>query len=68
MDPAKVEAWQRFRDQVLSRSDWPRRLWFAAVEDALRAAFGADSRLLAELPGRRRRAAPARARGERLLP
>ena len=48
MDPAKVEAWQRFYDQVLSRSDWPRGLWFAAVEDALRAAFGPDSRLLAD--------------------
>src|SRR5688572_10992761 len=46
MDPAKVKAWQRFYDQVLSRSDWPRGLWFAAVEDALRAAFGPDSRLL----------------------
>ena len=48
MDPAKVKAWQRFYDQVLSGSDWPRGLWFAAVEDALRAAFGADSRLLAD--------------------
>ncbi len=48
MDPAKVKAWQRFYDQVLSRSDWPRGLWFAAVEDALRAAFGPDSRLLAD--------------------
>jgi chromosome segregation ATPase len=47
MDPAKVKAWQRFYNQILSRSDWPRDLWFAAVEDRLRAAFGSDSRLLA---------------------
>jgi hypothetical protein len=46
MDRAK--AWQRFYEQVLSRPDWPRGLRLAAVEDALRAALGAESRLLAD--------------------
>ncbi len=48
MDPAKIDAWQRFRDQVLRPTDWPRGLWFTAVEDGLRAALGAESRLLAD--------------------
>ena len=48
MDPAKVRAWQRFRDRVVSNRNWPRGLWLAAVEDALTAALGADSRLLAD--------------------
>lgn len=48
MDPAQVAAWQRCREQVLSSTDWPRGLWFAAVEDALRRTFGADSPLLAD--------------------
>jgi hypothetical protein len=48
MDRAKAKAWRRFYDQVLSRPDWPRGLRFAAVEDALRAALGTESRLLAD--------------------
>jgi chromosome segregation ATPase len=48
MDPAKARTWQRFRDRVVSNRDWPRSLWLAAVEDALAAALGADSRLLAD--------------------
>ncbi len=48
MDPAKVSAWQCFCDRVLSSTDWPRDLWLAAVEDALAAALGAESRLLAD--------------------
>jgi chromosome segregation ATPase len=48
MGRAEAKAWQRFNDQVLSRPDWPRGLRFAAIEDALRAALGVESRLLAE--------------------
>jgi len=50
MDPAKakVRAWQRFRDRVISNREWPRSLWLAAVEDALAAALGEGSRLLAD--------------------
>ena len=48
MDPAKIEAWQRFREQVLHNPGWPRELWFAALEDGLQAALGDDSRLLAD--------------------
>ncbi len=48
MDPARVKAWQRFRDQVLRPTEWPRGLWFTAVEDGLQAALGAESRLLAD--------------------
>ena len=48
MDPAKVKAWRRFFDRVVSNPNWPRRLWFAAVEDALAAALGSDSRLVAD--------------------
>ena len=48
MDPAKVRAWARFRDRVMGSRNWPRSLWLAAVEDALEAAFGADSRLLSD--------------------
>ena len=48
MDPAKVEAWHRLRDQVLQNPNWPRGLWFTALEDGLRAAFGEESQLLAD--------------------
>jgi chromosome segregation ATPase len=53
MDPAraraaKLRAWQRFGDRVASNPDWPRSLWLAAVEDALAAALGPDSRMFAE--------------------
>jgi hypothetical protein len=44
MDRSKVEAWTRFHDQVIGRGpQWPRELWFAAVEDALAAALGPDT-------------------------
>jgi chromosome segregation ATPase len=45
---AKLTAWQRFGDRVASNPDWPRSLWLAAVEDALTAALGPESRLLAD--------------------
>ena len=48
MDPAKAKAWEHFCDRVLCDTSWPRGLWFAAVEDALAAALGADARLLAD--------------------
>jgi predicted nucleic acid-binding Zn-ribbon protein len=48
MDPAKVKAWQHFRERILYDTSWPRSLWLAAVEDALATALGADSRLLAD--------------------
>jgi hypothetical protein len=48
MDPAKVKAWQRFRERVLYDTSWPRSLWLAAVEDALADALGTDSRLFAD--------------------
>ena len=48
MDPAKIDAWQRFREQVLYDSGWSRRLWFAAVEDGLRRALGDEARVVAE--------------------
>lgn len=48
MDPAKIEAWYRLRDQVLQNPNWPRALWFTALEDGLRAAFGEESQLLAD--------------------
>jgi hypothetical protein len=44
MDRSKVEAWTRFYDQGIGRGrQWPRELWFAAVEDALAAALGPDA-------------------------
>ena len=46
MDPAKAAMWQRFYDRVLSDKSWPRELWFAAVEDALKAALPQGSRLV----------------------
>ena len=53
MDPAraraaKLKAWQRFGDRVASNPDWPRSLWLAAVDDALAAALGPESRIYAE--------------------
>jgi chromosome segregation ATPase len=42
-------AWERFYNRVVEQgSDWPRNLWFAAVEDGLSAALPANSRLLAQ--------------------
>ncbi len=49
MDPITLETWQRFYERVVKRgSDWPRNLWLAAVEDGLRAALPAQSRLLVQ--------------------
>jgi DNA repair exonuclease SbcCD ATPase subunit len=53
MDPVraratKLRAWQRFGDRVASNPDWPRSLWLAAVDDALAAALGPESRMYAE--------------------
>jgi hypothetical protein len=49
MDSVTLGTWQRFYDRVvLAGSDWPRNLWFAAVEDGLSAALPAQSRLLAQ--------------------
>jgi uncharacterized phage infection (PIP) family protein YhgE len=43
------ESWEQFYDRVVVRGGkWPRGLWFAAVEDALRAALPAQSPLLAQ--------------------
>jgi chromosome segregation ATPase len=43
------ESWEQFYDRVVVRGGkWPRSLWFAAVEDALRAALPAQSPLLAQ--------------------
>lgn len=47
MDPAKVKAWQRFFDEVVAKGgDWPRALWFAAVDDALAKTLGSQSDLV----------------------
>ena len=49
MDRSKVEAWTRFYDQVIGRGpQWPRELWFAAVEDALAAALGPEAQAVQE--------------------
>lgn len=49
MGSVTLETWERFYDRVVQRgSDWPRNLWFAAVEDGLRAALPAQSRLLVQ--------------------
>jgi hypothetical protein len=48
MDPAKIDRWLRFREQVLQNPGWPRGLWFAALDDGLRAALGEQSPLLAD--------------------
>jgi uncharacterized phage infection (PIP) family protein YhgE len=49
MGAVTLETWQRFYDRVIERgSDWPRNLWFAAVEDGLSAALPAQSRLLVQ--------------------
>jgi hypothetical protein len=43
------EGWEQFYDRVVVRGGkWPRGLWFAAVEDALRAALPAHSPLLVQ--------------------
>jgi hypothetical protein len=49
MGSVPLETWERFYDRVILRgSDWPRNLWFAAVEDGLSAAFPAQSPLLVQ--------------------
>ena len=49
MDSVTRETWERFYDRVVVRGrDWPRSLWFAAVEDGLRAGLPAQSPLLAQ--------------------
>ena len=49
MSSITLETWERFYERVVKRSsDWPRNLWLAAVEDGLRAALPAQSRLLAQ--------------------
>jgi septal ring factor EnvC (AmiA/AmiB activator) len=49
MDAITLETWERFYERVVKRgSDWPRNLWLAAVEDGLRAALPAQSRLLVQ--------------------
>jgi hypothetical protein len=49
MGSVTLETWERFYDRVVERgSDWPRNLWFAAVEDGLSAALPAQSRLLVQ--------------------
>jgi hypothetical protein len=49
MGAVTLETWERFYDRVVVRgSDWPRNLWFAAVEDGLSAALPPQSRLLAQ--------------------
>ena len=49
MGSITLEIWERFYERVVKRSsEWPRNLWLAAVEDGLRAALPAQSRLLAQ--------------------
>ena len=49
MSSGTLATWVRFYDRVVERgADWPRNLWFAAVEDGLRAALPAQSRLLVQ--------------------
>jgi hypothetical protein len=49
MSSGTLDTWIRFYDRVVERgADWPRNLWFAAVEDGLRAALPAQSRLLVQ--------------------
>jgi hypothetical protein len=49
MNAITLETWERFYERVVKRgSDWPRNLWLAAVEDGLRAALPAQSRLLGQ--------------------
>jgi hypothetical protein len=49
MGSVPLERWERFYDRVILRgSDWPRNLWFAAVEDGLSAALPTQSPLLVE--------------------
>jgi chromosome segregation ATPase len=44
-----LAAWERFYERVVARGgDWPRALWFAAVEDGLKGALSESSQLLAE--------------------
>ena len=50
MGSITLDIWERFYERVVKRSsEWPRNLWLAAVEDGLRAALPAQSRLLAHI-------------------
>ena len=49
MAAMSLAAWERFYERVVARGgNWPRALWFAAVEDGLAGALPENSRLLAE--------------------
>jgi chromosome segregation ATPase len=49
MAATSLATWERFYERVVVRGgNWPRALWFAAVEDGLKGALSEDSRLLAE--------------------
>ena len=49
MASISLTAWERFYERVVARGgNWPRALWFAAVEDGLEGALPENSRLLAE--------------------
>jgi chromosome segregation ATPase len=49
MASVTLESWDKFYDRVVvGGGKWPRSLWFAAVEDALRAALPAHSPLLVQ--------------------
>ena len=44
-----LDTWERFYERVVKQgNDWPRNLWLAAVDDGLRAALPAQSRLLVQ--------------------
>jgi hypothetical protein len=49
MAASSLRAWERFYERVVARGcNWPRALWFAAVEDGLAGALTESSRLLSE--------------------
>jgi chromosome segregation ATPase len=49
MAASSLRAWERFYERVVARGgNWPRALWFAAVEDGLAGALTEGSRLLSE--------------------
>ncbi|MGH6900410.1 MAG: hypothetical protein ACREJ5_28325 [Geminicoccaceae bacterium] len=49
MAATSLTAWERFYERVVARGgNWPRALWFAAVEDGLAGALTENSRLLSE--------------------
>jgi chromosome segregation ATPase len=49
MGSVTLDTWERFYERVVKQgNDWPRNLWLAAVDDGLRAALPAQSRLLVQ--------------------